>query len=217
MVDHPRIGEAGERAADLLRQVRMQRRHSLDMRLVDYGLGPVAPGPDILAPCESRIDHHTFRHHEGAVAAVDGQILAPRSDAIAETGIVPANIADERLGVGVDQQLVRIEAMAARRVIGTVHAVAVKLTGPDIRQVAVPDLMGLFRQIDTLGFAPALRVEQAELDAGRVGGKQRKVDAFSVPCRPQRIGQAGENAHAHRCAPVIRMKVRARASPTAAG
>ena len=50
----------------------------------------------------------------------------------------PAHHAVDRLGVGVDQQLVGVEAVALLGRVGPVHAVAVALPGPDAGQVAVP-------------------------------------------------------------------------------
>jgi len=58
-----------------------------------------------------------------------------------------------------------------------VDAVAVNGAGPGVGQKTVPHLIGKFRQIDPL----ALLVEEAQLDLGRVGGKQRKIDAESRP------------------------------------
>ena len=71
-------------------------------------------------------------------------------------------------GVGIEQQLVRIEAVALRRLIGTVDAVAIMRPGTEIGNEAVKDLVGIFRQFDA-GFAVA--VEQTDLDLGRVGGE----------------------------------------------
>ena len=56
---------------------------------------------------------------------VDLEIGARRADPIAETGVMPAYVAMQRLGIGVDQQLVGIEAVAGGRIVGTVHPVAV--------------------------------------------------------------------------------------------
>ena len=74
------------------------------------------------------------------------------------------------------------------------HAVAVELARPDVGQVAVPDLVGVFGQGDAVGLAPAVGVEQAQFDLGGVGGEQGEIDARSVPGRAARMGQAGLDA-----------------------
>ena len=57
-------------------------------------------------------------------------------------GRVPVDAALDRLGVRVDQQLGRVEAVALLGVVGAVDAVAVALAGADARQVAVPVVRG---------------------------------------------------------------------------
>jgi hypothetical protein len=45
----------------------------------------------------------------------------------------------------------------------------------------VPHLIGKFRQLNSLDLSLALLVEEAQLDLGRVGGKQGKIDAEPRP------------------------------------
>ena len=54
----------------------------------------------------------------------------------------------DRLCVRVEQQLGRVEAQPALRLVRTAHAVAVALTRPDTGQVAVPDEGGAFAYLD---------------------------------------------------------------------
>ena len=54
--------------------------------------------------------------------------------------------------------------MAGVRLVRTVDAIAVDQTGTRGRQIAVPDLIGIFRQLDALELGLAIRVEQAQLD-----------------------------------------------------
>jgi hypothetical protein len=75
------------------------------------------------------------------------------------------------------------------------HAEAVALTGPDVRQVAVPAECRHLWKIDAC-FLAAL-VEQAELDTLGSFGKQRKVSADAVERSAQRIGRSGPDLHAH--------------------
>ena len=76
--------------------------------------------------------------------------------------------------------------MAGVRLVRTVDAIAVDQTGTRGRQVAMPDLIGIFRQLDALELGLAIRVEQAQLDLGGVRLEQRKIDAEPVPCRAER-------------------------------
>jgi hypothetical protein len=61
------------------------------------------------------------------------------------------------------------------------NAVAIELSGRDVVQIAMPDVLVTLRQLDTFQFATALAVEQAKLDPVRVGRKQRKIGAPTVP------------------------------------
>jgi hypothetical protein len=88
--------------------------------------------------------------------------------------------------VRIDKQLVVVEAMTFFRFVGTVNAVAVNRTRLEIWNVAVKDFVGVFGQVDALPLFFAFVVEEAELDARRVRGKQSEVDALSIPPRSAR-------------------------------
>ena len=85
---------------------------------------------------------------------------------------MPAQLAGERAGVGVEQELVRIEAVPRLGRVGAVRAQAVELARPQVGEVAVPDLVGELGQRDAVGLAPALGVEEAELDPGWRGPRR---------------------------------------------
>jgi len=68
--------------------------------------------------------------------------------------------------------------MAPPGIIGPGHPVAVALPGSDTGHVDVPDVLSALRNGDAPLFVP---VEQAQLDALRVGRKESKVDALTVP------------------------------------
>jgi hypothetical protein len=61
------------------------------------------------------------------------------------------------------------------------HPIAVDGAGPRIGDKAVPDLVGVFGQLDALDFLLALIVEQAQLDLGRSGGEKREVNPKPGP------------------------------------
>src|SRR4051812_35642285 len=95
--------------------------------------------------------------------------------------IAPDQPSGEPLGIGVEQKLVSVKAVAVLGLVGAVDAVAVELPGRDVVEIAVPDILGSFRQFDPLELAAALAVEQAQFDLLRVGRKQRKIGAPPVP------------------------------------
>ena len=70
------------------------------------------------------------------------------------------------------------------RIERSVDAEAVALTWTDVRQVAMPDVVGRVRQRDA-GF-DAVLVEQAHVDRLGRAGEQREVRAFAVPRRTER-------------------------------
>jgi hypothetical protein len=47
----------------------------------------------------------------------------------------------------------------------------------------VPDLIGATGQNEAVGFDTPLFIEKAQLDFGRMGGKQREIDPVAVPRR----------------------------------
>ena len=163
------------------------------MRLVDDGLVHRPRRRPLAPPGEGRVDHHALEHEGRAVALVEGEVLVRVADAVAVERVVPAQLAGELLRIGVQQQLVGIEAMAGVGLVGAVHAVAVALARPRVGQVAVPDLVRHLRKLDALGLLVVV-VEQAKLDLGGVGREDRKVGAPAVPGGTQGIGPARPDA-----------------------
>ena len=95
-----------------------------------------------------------------------------------------------RAGIGVEQQLVGIEAVAQVRLVRPVDAIAIQGARPHLGQVAVEDLVGVFGQLDPRDLLVAGAVEEADLDLGGVGGEEREIGALAVPARPAREGRA---------------------------
>src|ERR1700722_5641125 len=111
-------------------------------------------------------------------------------------GIAPYQPSGKPPGIGIEQKLVGVEAVAVFGLIGPVHAIAVELSGRDVVQITVPDVFTSFRQFDAFQFAPALAVEQAELDLLRVGGEQREIGAPAVPACTETRERSGGQSHA---------------------
>src|SRR3954468_19791546 len=202
--------ETGERAAVRVWHQRMQLGKALDVRLVDNRPLPrhfrLARG----APGEGRVDDAAFLHQRGAVAFVIGEILVGMVELVAEQLRSPAQPADQLLGVGIEHELVGIEAVSRVGFVGAVDAVAIDGAGTGRGQIAVPDFVGVFWEFDPLQFGLAVVVEQAELDLGGMGRKQREIDAEPVPggAKRKRLALADAGAAQARGRPrqgVVRM------------
>ena len=99
---------------------------------------------------------------------------------------MPANC----LRIGIEQKLVRVEAMAFLRVIGSVGAIAVDQTGARIGQIAVPDFVGAFRQIETRDFAAAAGSNRQSSIRSACAENTAKFVPKPVPRGAERIGRA---------------------------
>src|SRR3569832_704244 len=91
--------------------------------------------------------------------------------------------------------------MADIRLVGPPNPIAIALPWHHVGQIAMKDVIGPLRQNDTLEFAMALVVEQAEFHSFRVEREQREVDAPSVPRGTEPVGRAGLNTHRHPTGP----------------
>src|SRR4051812_9140609 len=145
MHHHGGTAQASERAPRAGWQVLALLRQSPDMHFVDDGVFPWCKRPALVAPGEGLIDHHALGHAARTVAAVKGKITARAARAISEIRIAPDQPAGELPGVGIEQELVRIEAKATLGFIETVHAITVELARTNVIEVAVPDVLAALR------------------------------------------------------------------------
>ncbi|CFM33239.1 Uncharacterised protein [Bordetella pertussis] len=194
MVDEAGVGQGGAGAADGFAQVAAQHGHAAHVRFVDDRVRPRRGGAPRCAPVERRLGHHGFGHAGGAVAPVHAEVGARVLHAVAEQRVRPAQRAGQGGGVRVEQQLVRIEAMAGARVVRTVGAIAVDQARLRVGQVAVPHLVGAFGHGQARQLLAAARVEQAKLDARGVGREHGEIHAQAVAGGAQRGGQAGQQS-----------------------
>ncbi len=102
----------------------------------------------------------------------------------------PVHIASQRARVGIEQQLVMIEPMAVLRRVRSVRAIAIQHAGGRVRQIAVPDFVGVFRQRVARDLMASGWLEQAQIDPLCVRREHREVDAEPVPRRAERIRPA---------------------------
>ena len=183
--DDRRVGQAQVGPALLLGHDRMLLGQPADVRLVDDGLVVRGPRRPVQAPVEVRVDHHRARHVRRGVGVVAPVRVA---ELVGEHRLAPGDVAVDRLGVRVEQQLGRVAALPGGRVVGPVHPVAVALAGADAGQVAVPDEPVHLAQVDPA--LVAVVVEQAQLDPLGYLGEQREVGPGPVIGGPERIAVA---------------------------
>src|SRR5215472_511242 len=180
------VGEPRKGASELRRHLPMAHSETPDVHLVGDSHFPGDRWTALASPSEGGVDHPAFRNKGGAVPLVKAEVLVGMVEGIAEQLRAPFEAANELLGVGVDQQLVRVEAVPGFWFVWPIRAVAVGGPRPGCRQVAVPNLVGVFRQLYALELGPAIQVEETDLDLGGVSGKDREVDAEPIPGRTKR-------------------------------
>ena len=147
----------------------MQLGVSAHMQFVNDGVIPRhAVTAGLSPPIKFWIDDDALRHERCTVALIESQIVA-RLHLVAEYGRVPFQLANVRAGVGVEQQFVGIETVALFRLVGSVNPISINGARPDVRKVAMPDLVGVFRQFDPIQFPLPFIVEQTDLDLRGMG------------------------------------------------
>ena len=194
VVDHRRRTQARVSAAVRFRDLRVQPGETAHVQLVDHGLVPGDARRAVVAPGEGGVDHLTTGHAGSAVARVEGQIGLLRAHLVAILQLAPVDAADDRFGIGVEQQLVRVEPLTMLGLVGTVDPIAVQQAGAGIGQVPVPDPVGLFGQRQAFKFALPAGIEQAEFHAFGVLREKREIDAATVPGGAQGVGGARPQA-----------------------
>ena len=128
VVDDVGLDQAAERALEQVRHPGMLLGEAAHVHLVDQRLVEGRAQRLVVAPGEGRIDDPGLHHVLGAVALVVGRVV-PALHLVAEDRRVPGQLALERLGVGVEHQLVGVEAVAAGGIVGAMDAVAVDRAG----------------------------------------------------------------------------------------
>src|ERR1700693_1118737 len=131
-------------AAQIGRYLRMQHREALDVQLINDRLVPRDVQLGIVAPVKKRIDDYALWDEGRAVAIVAAQVPFGMTDRVAEQRIVPAEEPVDRLSIGVDQQLRRIETLPVVRIVRTIDPIAIPQTGLRALQIDMPEAVRLF-------------------------------------------------------------------------
>ena len=192
MLDHGRVRDAGIGAALLFGDLRVQLGQALDVGLVDDRLVVGDPQLAVAVPLEERVDDHAVHGVRRRVGVVPGVGVA---EFVGEERRVPVDLALDGLGVGVHQQLVRVEAVAVLRLVRAVDPVAVLLAGLDLRQVAVPHVAVHFGQLDPR-FGQVIS-QEAQLHPFGAFAEQGKVGAGAVKSGSQRVSRSGPDFHVY--------------------
>ena len=201
--DHRRVGQAQVGAALLVGDDRVLPGQAADVRLVDDGLVVGDARRPVQVPVEVRVHHDRARDVRRGVGVVP-PVRVP--ELVGEHRLAPVDAALDRLGVRVEQQLVRVAALPLGRVVRAVHPVPVPLARADAGQVPVPDEPVHLVQVDPrLG---AVVVEQAELDPVGYLGEQPEVGPGSVIGGTQRVAVARPYGSRRQMFPSLSLHVR---------
>ena len=146
---------------------------------------PVATG---LGPFKGRVNHHAFGHKRCTIPLVESQIVH-RFHLVTENSGVPGQSTGVSASVGVEQQLMGIESVTNFRLIRAVDAVSINGCRSDLRQITVPNLIGVFRECDSLKLPFASLIEQTEFHFGRVSREESEIGALAVPRSTTRMWQ----------------------------
>jgi hypothetical protein len=155
-------GHPGVRSPEGLRNGRVARGEALDVSLVHHRQVPRRAERPIVAPGEGGVHDDALGNEGSAVAIVSREVGVRVADPVPEDRVAPLDRPRDRLGVGIEQELPRVEAMARGRFVGAVHAVPVVESRPPLGEVDVPDLIGALDHWDPVDLPGGVRrVEEA--------------------------------------------------------
>ena len=153
------------------------------MRLIENSVRPWHKA--LCGAARRRRTDNGFGHEGRAVCRGKGQIQLRRCAVIAEHAFVQNERRVQRQRIGVNQQFMRVKAVAVLRRIGAMGAQAIFGSGLDAGDMTVKYIAGALWQ-NKSGLAPAL--EQAKFDARGVNGKYSDIDAGFIQRHAQRFG-----------------------------
>ncbi len=184
MSNHGLAGDAGVFPADLRWDLGVRHRQAADVGLVEHRAVKGRAEPRVVAPVEAGIDDHA-QGHAPRVALGHLQIAVLAAELVGEQAFFPRLDPIDRLGVGIEEEVVRVEAQPPLRLVGAGDTVSIALPRPQLVDVRVPDERRGVAEGDARLVAGV--VEEAEIDAGSVLGVDGEIDALAVPRRAERI------------------------------
>ena len=182
VLDHCRRRESAIGAAQVLRDVRVSGCKSVHMQFIDHRPVPRGSQQLVSAPGEGLVDNHAFGYRAGVILVVEGEILFGVTDLVPIQRIGPSDRSCNRLRIGIEQELGRVESVPLLRLIRPMDAVAITLSGTYLRQVYMPDVIGTFLDSNPVSFLIGVRfVKQTQLHRRGIFRKQREVHSLAVP------------------------------------
>jgi len=191
VADDGRVSQPRIRALQLRRNLWMTPRQATDMDLVDDRVGVGDLRAPIVPPVEDRIDYHRSHHVRRAVQRAGPQ--RGETELVSEHGLVPADRAVHRLGVRIQEQLVRIAHLSLDRIPRPMDPIAIVLPRANTEHVAVPDEAINLGERDPR-FVPG-RIKQAEVHSHGDLREQGEVSAPFLPRSAQRKRRPWPDAH----------------------
>src|SRR6266699_3996549 len=137
VLDGSRRRQPGVRTTQPFRDIRVELGESFDMEFVDNGLVPWRAWWAVISPGKSRINDHSQRGIRRIVTLIAGQIGLGVTHAVAKEFVGPAHITANRPGIGVEQDLIWIEAVSLLGGVRAIDAIAVELAGEHLRQIGM--------------------------------------------------------------------------------
>ena len=196
VVDAGIAGETGVGAAQLFRNHGVPDGVAADIDLVDDGVRERRVGGAVVLPVEvPAIDDDGFGNARSGVFVVPLKVVAG-GDVVGKDRRLPVDVTGDGLGVGIDEELGLVEAVALLRGPGPVDTIAVSLPGFDVADEAVPDEGGVLTQLHAVDLG-AFLVEEADKDGGGVFGVEGEVGAFGVGRGSERVGSSGQEGAFH--------------------
>ena len=135
-------------ASQFIGDVGMELGKPFDMQLVNHRFVQGPAGRRVVPPGKGGVDNRRQRSRRRVVALVEGEVRLRIAHLVPEELVCPMGDAADLLGVGIENDLVRVKPMSFGRLVRTMESVTINLSRPAIRQIHVPDLIGLLRQID---------------------------------------------------------------------
>ena len=195
IVDAWLAGQASIGTAQVLRHGLVEFGEAADMHLVNDGVGEWNVGRAIALPVKAGIDDDGLGNAGGGIPIVAGEVVAG-GHVVRKDGCLPVDLAGDCFGVGIDKELVGVEAQALFRLPGAFDAIAVTLPGLDVADQPVPNESGALTQRDAVDLIPVF-IKKANGNAGCVFRKEGKVRADLSWSGAQRIGLTGKQGSMH--------------------
>src|ERR1700733_6859350 len=92
--------------------------------------------------------------------------------------------------VRVEEQFIGIETVTVLGFVGPMHAITVDGARTHVREIAMKDLVRVFRQFNPFQLIFAVIVENADLDFGGVGREKCEIGSLAVPGSASGMGKA---------------------------